>query len=78
MARAIADTVPNGADKLLPTIITYWLITTVESPRFNGARSNDIRVLIDYVNNVNYNWGGENSCYGGDMVEGRSHYVNMI
>jgi len=48
------------------------------SPRFNGARSNDIRVLIDYVNNVNYNWGGENSCYGGDMVEGRSHYVNMI
>lgn len=48
------------------------------SPRFNGARSNDIRVLVDYVNNVNYNWGSANACYGGDMVDGRTHYVNMI
>ncbi|MBR0453478.1 MAG: hypothetical protein IIX29_06010 [Bacteroidales bacterium] len=48
------------------------------SPRFNGARSNDKHVLIEYTNNVNYNWGNHNSCYGGDMVEGVSHKVNFI
>jgi len=47
------------------------------SPRFNGARSNDLEVLIDYVNNVNYNWGKENSCYGGD-IEKESHRANMV
>lgn len=47
------------------------------SPRFNGARSNDINVLIDYVNNVNYNWGKQNSCYGGD-IERVSHKVNFV
>lgn len=26
------------------------------TPRFNGARSNDLNVMLDYVNNVNYNW----------------------
>jgi hypothetical protein len=48
------------------------------SPRFNGARSNDLNVLVDYVNNVNYNWGKENSCYGGDLVEGSTHRANMV
>lgn len=49
------------------------------SPRFNGARSNDIHVLIDYVNNVNYNWGKVNACYGGDMdAAGLTHRVNMV
>jgi hypothetical protein len=48
------------------------------SPRFNGARSNDLNVTIDYVNNVNYNWGKANSCYGGDMVEGWAHKCNMV
>ncbi len=47
------------------------------SPRFNGARSNDINVLIDYVNNVNYNWGKANSCYGSD-IERTSHRVNFV
>ena len=41
------------------------------SPRFNGARdnreTNDIKVLTDFVNNVVYNWGKQNSCYGGDL-----------
>lgn len=48
------------------------------SPRFNGARSNDINVLIDYVNNVNYNWGKINSCYGSDIqnVSNRTNFVN--
>jgi pectate lyase len=48
------------------------------SPRFNGARSNDMNVLIDYVNNVNYNWGKTNSCYGSDIenVSNRTNFVN--
>jgi pectate lyase len=48
------------------------------TPRFNGARSNDLSVLIDYVNNVNYNWGKSNSAYGGDMETGNVHHCNMV
>ncbi|MEP0366923.1 MAG: T9SS type A sorting domain-containing protein [Cyclobacteriaceae bacterium] len=48
------------------------------TPRVNGARSNDINVLMDYVNNVNYNWGKANSSYGGDLVEGQSHHCNWV
>lgn len=48
------------------------------SPRLNGARSNDIHVLMEYVNNVNYNWGKSNSCYGADLVQGKTHKVNFI
>jgi len=47
------------------------------SPRFNGARSNDRDVLIDFVNNVNYNWGRQSSSYGGE-VETNSHRVNFV
>ena len=47
------------------------------SPRFNGARSNDIDVLMDFVNNVNYNWGKSNAPYGGD-IQHNSHNVNFI
>lgn len=47
------------------------------SPRFNGARSNDLNVLVDFVNNVNYNWGKDNSCYGGD-IEKNSHKANFV
>lgn len=48
------------------------------TPRFNGARSNDLNVLIDYVNNVNYNWGKSNSCYGSDIekISNRTNFVN--
>ena len=49
------------------------------SPRFNGARSNDRNSMIDYVNNVNYNWGKENSCYGNDFdTNGASDHCNMV
>ena len=49
------------------------------TPRFNGARSNDINVMLDYVNNVNYNWGKQNSAYGGDFdATGKSHHANMV
>lgn len=51
-------------------------------PRFNGARddreTNDHKVLTDYVNNIVYNWGKENSCYGGDITKGEKNEINMI
>jgi len=49
------------------------------SPRFNGARSNDRNVMIDFVNNVNYNWGKSNSCYGSDFDgSGLTNKCNMV
>lgn len=49
------------------------------TPRVNGARSNDLNVLMDYVNNVNFNWGKSNSCYGSDIdAKGKTHHLNMI
>ncbi len=35
-------------------------------PRINGSNENDIEALVDYRNNVNYNWGKSNSFYGGE------------
>jgi hypothetical protein len=52
------------------------------SCRFNGANnaSGDRNVLIDYVNNVNYNWGKVNSCYGGEREAGKfsTHEINFV
>ena len=49
------------------------------SPRFNGARSNDLNVLIDFVNNVNYNWGSAGSCYGADFdANGLTQRINFV
>lgn len=40
------------------------------SPRFNGSRGNvigqDLSVYLEYINNVNYNWGSSGACYGGE------------
>ncbi len=36
------------------------------SPRLNGARGEDYVVFLEYVNNVNYNYGKRGSCYGGE------------
>lgn len=36
------------------------------SPRFNGARGEDYVVFIEYINNVNYNYGSRGGCYGGE------------
>lgn len=35
--------------------------------RFNGARAHDTLAVVDYRNNVIYNWGSANACYGGEM-----------
>ena len=56
------------------------------SPRFNGARSTanpgypkDCNVLIDFVNNVNFNWGRQGSSYGADItVATNSHRANFV
>lgn len=51
------------------------------SPRLNGARTdNEIKVFIEYINNVNYNWGSSSAAYGGDVNLGalRSHTANFV
>ena len=40
------------------------------SPRFGATTKNDVVMLLDFVNNVNYNWGKQSSCYGGDNRQG--------
>ena len=47
--------------------------------RFNGARAHDTLALVDYRNNVNYNWGSANACYGGDIkIPGGVSQVNIV
>ena len=52
------------------------------SPRVNGASnaSQDRNVFMEYFNNVNYNWGRQNSCYGGENEAGTSssHECNFV
>ena len=52
------------------------------SARLNGATnpSVDKNVFMEYINNVNFNWGRKNSCYGGENEagEGSSHECNFI
>lgn len=50
-------------------------------PRINGSNENDVYALIDYRNNVNYNWGSAGAFYGGEWEatggKGFSH-VNVV
>lgn len=51
------------------------------SPRLNGARTDtETRVFIEFINNVNYNWGSSGAPYGGDLALGstRSHTSNFV
>ena len=52
------------------------------SSRLNGASSTteDRNVFMEYMNNVNYNWGKKNSCYGGENEAGvnSSHECNFV
>lgn len=52
------------------------------SPRFQGARDTDYMVYDEYVNNVNFNWGRQNSCYGGEnsslSKRYKSHQINFM
>ena len=40
--------------------------TVARSPRFGCSDAIDNHQFINYVNNVNYNWGKANACYGGE------------
>ncbi|WP_081164502.1 pectate lyase family protein [Niastella populi] len=47
--------------------------------RFNGARAHDTVAIVDYRNNVVYNWGSTNACYGGDIkIPGGVSHVNIV
>jgi hypothetical protein len=35
-------------------------------PRINGSNANDVNALVDYRNNVNYNWSSSGAFYGGE------------
>jgi hypothetical protein len=51
------------------------------SPRLNGARTdNEVRVFIEFINNVVYNWGSTEAAYGADTNLGtlRSHTANLV
>lgn len=51
------------------------------SCRINGASNDggDRRVFLEYYNNVNYNWGRWNSCYGGENEATNSiHFCNFV
>ena len=52
------------------------------SARLNGATNHnqDRNVFMEYQNNVNYNWGKLNSCYGGENEagEGSTHECNFV
>lgn len=47
------------------------------SCRFNGARGEDHIVFLEYINNVNYNWGNWNACYGGENTAEINEYNGM-
>jgi hypothetical protein len=47
--------------------------------RFNGSRAHDTVALIDYRNNVIYNWGNANAAYGGEVnIPGGVSQVNLV
>lgn len=47
------------------------------SPRFNGARGEDYVVFIEYANNINYNYGSNGGCYGGENTADISTYNGL-
>lgn len=47
--------------------------------RFNGARAHDTTAIVDFYNNVIYNWGSANASYGGEVkIPGGVSQVNML
>lgn len=47
--------------------------------RFNGGRAHDTFALVDYRNNVIYNWVSSSSCYGGEIeISGGFAHTNIV
>lgn len=64
--RAHVDMECNGGDLRQPYHHNLLANNSSRSCRFNGARNTDLIVFIEYINNVNFNWGRSNSVYGGE------------
>jgi pectin methylesterase-like acyl-CoA thioesterase len=47
------------------------------SARLNGARGEDYVVFMEYINNVNYNYGSRGNCYGGENTAAISSYNGL-
>lgn len=47
------------------------------SPRFGVSTDVTRHILTEYVNNVNYNYGKSNSCYGGENEKGKFGSVKI-
>lgn len=47
------------------------------SARLNGARGEDNVVFLEYINNVNYNYGKTGNCYGGENTADISDYTGL-
>ena len=47
------------------------------SPRIGSTTKNDLHMLLDLVNNVNYNWGRDIACYGGDNRYGNQGLLQL-
>ena len=47
------------------------------SCRFNGARGEDHVVFLEYINNVNYNYGNKGGCYGGENTAPVASYNGL-
>ena len=47
------------------------------SARLNGARGQDFVVFMEYINNVNYNYGKRGGCYGGENTADISSYNGL-
>ncbi|WP_324670526.1 T9SS type A sorting domain-containing protein [Hymenobacter sp. GOD-10R] len=47
--------------------------------RFNGSRAHDTTAIVDYRNNVIYNWGNNNAAYGNEVeINGGSGQLNLV
>lgn len=47
--------------------------------RFNGSRAHDTLAVVDYSNNVIFNWKSANACYGGEVdIPGGKSTINMV
>lgn len=47
--------------------------------RFNGSRAHDTLAVIDYSNNVIFNWKSANACYGGEVdIPGGKSNINLV
>ena len=47
--------------------------------RFNGARAHDTTAVVDYRNNVIYNWGNMQAAYGNELlIPGGSGQLNLV